>query len=297
MKRNRVIAFEPKKQLLAKARRYVDSAELFCDEHQQAVPVLLRAVKQADAELRHEIMVLLGSFAKEESVGLFYEMMCNPAESEEDRNHAAIQLSVMGSLLKDPQPLIDRLLNDVASPDTDLRLHATFALGWRGNFEAATALIERLYDDDARVQQSAVSALCNLKDDRVLKLLLERLDHGSKEQQHAILLNLWRFGRKQKEVVDTYLKFLGHAEADLRFDALACLGLLAKARDHLDDYRKCLKDLDARIRRLAVTKLAETAAEVARREFATEIEPLLNDSDMETKRAALKILGSKPRRQ
>ena len=144
MKNNRVIEFEPKKQVLAKAKQYVESIELFCQERGQAVPLLLRAMKHADGELRREIMLVLGSFAKEESVWPLYEIMADASESEEVRSDAAIQLSVMGPLLRESQPLIDRLLEDIGSSDADLRLHATFAVGWRGNFQAAIPLIERL---------------------------------------------------------------------------------------------------------------------------------------------------------
>jgi len=192
--------------------------------------------------------------------------------------------------LKDPQSLIDKILKDIASVDGDLRLHATFALGWKGNVEAGIPLIERLYDSDDRVRQTAVNALCNLRDDRILPLLLERLEHGSSEQKHSILLNLWRFTAKRQEVIDVYLKCLEHDDADMRFDALACFGLLVEVRDHLEMYRKLLKDPDPRIRGLAIKRLAEDAADAAMQAFPTDIEVLLEDPDMRVKRAALQIL-------
>ena len=293
MNNNRVIEFEPKKQLLAKAKQYVESIDLFCQEPEQAAALLLRALKHADGELRREIMLVLGSFAKEESVWPVYEIMADASQSEEVRSDAAIQLSVMGPLLRESQPLIDRLLDDIGSADADLRLHATFAVGWRGNFQAAIPLIERLYDTDERVRQTAVNALCNLKEDRILQLLLERLEHGGLEQKRTILLNLWRFRSKQEEVIEVYLKCLEHEEADVRFNALACLGLLVETRDHLEVYRRCLKDRDNRIRGLAIKRLAEDAGDTALQSFPTEIEALLEDPDMEVKRAALKILGKR----
>ena len=285
-----VIGFEPKERILAKAKQYVESVELFLDEREQAVPLLLRAIKHADQKLKTEILLLLGSFAKEQSIGPLYEMMIDPQEDEDIRNLASIQLSVMGPLLKDPQSLIDKLLKDIASADADLRLHATFALGWKGNVEAGIPLIERLYDSDNRVRQTAVNALCNLRDDRILPLLLERLEHGTSEQKHSILLNLWRFTAKRQEVIDVYLKCLEHDDADMRFDALACFGLLVEVRDYLEMYRKPLKDPDPRIRGLAIKRLAEDAAEAAMQAFPTEIETLLEDPDMKVKRAALRIL-------
>ena len=293
MNNNRVIEFEPKKQLLAKAKLYVESIERFLEERGEAVPLLLRALKHADGELGREIMLVLGSFTKEESVWPLYEIMADASQSEEVRSDAAIQLSVMGPLLRESQPLIDRLLEDIGSADAELRLHATFAVGWRGNFQAAIPLIERLYDADDRVRQTAVNALCNLKEDRILQLLRERLEHGGLEQKRTILLNLWRFDSKREEVIEVYLKCLEHDEPDVRFDALACFGLLVETRDHLEVHRKCLKDKDNRIRGLAIKKLAEDAGDAALQLFPTEIEALLEDPDMEVKRAALKILSKR----
>jgi hypothetical protein len=135
-----------------------------------------------------------------------------------------------------------------------------------------------------------VNALCNLRDDRILPLLLERLEHGTSEQKHCILLNLWRFTAKRQEVIDVYLKCLEHDDADMRFDALACFGLLVEARDHLEVYRMLLKDPDPRIRGLAIKRIAEDAADAAMQAFPTDIEVLLEDPDMRVKRAALQIL-------
>ena len=289
-KTNRVIGFDSKERILEKAENYVESVDLFIDERDQAIPLLLRALKHANGELKAEIIFVLGSFAKEQSIGPLYALMTDRTEDEEIRNHAAIQISVMGPLLKDPQPLIDSLLKDIGSADAELRLHATFALGWEGNVEAAIPLIERLYDSDDRVRQTAVNALCNLRDDRILPLLLERLEHGTSEQKHCILLNLWRFAAKRQEVIDVYLKCLEHDDPDVRFDALACLGLLVEVRNHLEVYRKLLKDADPRIRGLAIKRLAEDAADAAMQSFPTEIETLLEDPDMKVKRSALKIL-------
>jgi HEAT repeat protein len=197
---------------------------------------------------------------------------------------------VIGPLLKDPRPLAERLLKELESSDTERRLHAAFAVGWEGNVPAAIPLIERLYDSDPRVQQTAVNALCNLRDDRILDLLSDRLDKGPIEQKRAILFNLWRFYSKGEEVTRIYLKYLEHEDADLRFDALVCLGPLAETRDFFDVYRKCLKDRDVRVRELALKRLAEEAGESVLQSLRAEIEPLLDDPDMKVKKAALEIL-------
>jgi HEAT repeat protein len=290
MKKNRVIEFEPKERILEKAKKYVDSIELFFDESDQAIPLLLKALKYADKDLKREVMLVLGSFAKDEILWPLYEMMTDAAEDEDVRRDASIQLSVIGGLLKDPQPLLDRLLQELESPDAERRVNATFALGWRGNTQAAIPLIQRLYDPDERVQQTAVNALCNLRDDRILDLLVDRLNQGSLDQKRAILLNLWRFREKEPEVINVYLRYLEHDHPDVRFDALVCMGPVTEAADHLEAYRKCLKDKDTRIRELALKRLAEEAGAAALETLRFEIEPLLNDPDMKVKRAALETL-------
>ncbi|MBI4488008.1 MAG: HEAT repeat domain-containing protein [Deltaproteobacteria bacterium] len=290
MKKNRVIEFEPRERILEKAKKYIESLELFSEESDQAIPLLLRAMKHADRDLKREIMFVLGTFAKEEVVWPLYDMMTDSLENEEVRHDAAIQLSVIGPLLKDPQPLIDRLLKQIESSDAEQRLHATFAIGWEGNFQAATSLIGRLYDTDPRVQQTAVNALCNLRDNRILDLLLDRLDHGPLEQKRTILFNLWRFYAKSEEVTEVYLKYLEHEDPELRFDALVCLRPITEVRKHLEVYRKCLRDKDGRIRELALKRLAEEGGESVPKSLRAEIEALLNDPNMKVKKAALKIL-------
>jgi HEAT repeat protein len=290
MKKNHIIALEPKARMLDRARKYIESVESFLDDGDQAVALLLRAMKHADRGLKREITVVLGTFAKEQVVWPLYEIMIASSEDEEARHNAAIQLSVIGPFLKDPEPLVDRLLKEIESSDPERRLHATFAIGWKGNYQAATALIARLYDSDWRVQQTAVNALCNLRDHKIFDLLLDRLDHGPLGQKSTILYNLWRFDSRGERVKEIYFKYLEHEEPDIRFDALVCLGRITETRNYPVIYRKCLKDKDHRIRELALKRLAEETGASALDLFRAEIEVLLDDPHMKVKKAALKIL-------
>ena len=291
MKKNRVIKFDSKERILKTARNYVESMDTFFDESDRAIPLLLKAMKLADRDFKREIILLLGSFAKEAIVWPLYDLMTDSSESEEIRHDAAIQLSVIGPFLKTPQELANRLQEEIESSDAERRLHATFAMGWRGNSQAAISLVERLYDDDPRVRETAVNALCNLRDERVLDLLLDRLNHGPVEQKKVILFNLWRFDSKREKVTQVYIKCLEHEDPDLRFDALVCLGPITGVRGHVDVYRKCLQDQDSRIRELALKRLAEEPTESVLQSLRAEIESLIHDPDMKVKRAALQTLG------
>jgi HEAT repeat protein len=290
MKKSRVIKFDSKERILIKARSYVESVETFFNESEQAIPVLIKAMKLGDRDFKREIVLVLGSFAKEAVVWPLYDLMTDPAESEEIRHDAAIQLSVIGPLLKNSQPLVDRLLQEIGSVDAQRRLHAIFAIGWEGNFQAATSLVERLFDSDSEVQQTAVNALCNLRDDRILDLLLDRLSHGPFEQKRIILFNLWRFYSKREKVTQVYIKFLEHEDPELRFVALVCLKPLTDGGNYVELYRKRLTDQDSRIRALALRRLADEAAQTVLQSLRAEVDDLLNDPDMEVKRAAVTIL-------
>jgi HEAT repeat protein len=290
MKRKQPIPFDAKARLLEKARRYVESAEKFLADGEPAVSLMLRAMKHADRPLRREIMAILGSFAKNSVVEPLYGMMTDPAEDEETRHDAAIHLSVLGPLIKDSQALTERLLGLLDSAEAEQRLYATAALGWRGNYQAAIALVGRLYDTDNRVQQAAIGALCNLRDDRILELLIDRLEHGRAEERHVILLNLWRLGARGERVKEVYFQCLEHEDADVRFDALLCIRPITKVGDHVELYRKCVQDPAPKIRALALRRLADEAGESVLKSLRPEVEVALNDPDVAIKKAALEIL-------
>jgi len=285
----KIIDFESRERLFNKVESYIESIELFLEEQDKAIPLLLKALKYADQELKHEIILLLGSWAKQEVAWPLYEILTDTKENKDIRNSASIELSVIFPFLKEPQPLLDRLLEDLKSPHAELRIYAAFALGWEGNTQAAIPLIELLYDSDIRVQQTAVNALSNMRDDRIFSLMLERLEHGPFEQKRCILLNLWRFYSKHKEVISVYLTYLNHENADLRFNALVLLGSITEAKNYVSVYRRRLKDKDTRIRALALRELNE-----ANREdllgFKEEIEEMLSEPDMKVKQAAINIL-------
>lgn len=289
MDKHKVIDFESQERLLAKADRYIESMELFFQEKDRAIPVLLKALKYAHNKLKRKIILLLGGFAKQEVAWPLYQIMIDTQQDEEVRHFAAVQLSVTLPFLKERQPLIDKLLGSLKHHDPEVRMNAAFALGWEGNARAAIPLIELLYDPDIQVQQTAVNALSNLRDDRIFNLMLERLQHGPLEQQRSILYNLWRFYTRQQEVEAVYLQYLQHQDADFRLDALVLLGLVTPPEKHLTIYRKCLQDNHPRIRALALKQISVAGLERLAG-LKEEIKAMLSDPDMEVKQAAIKIL-------
>jgi HEAT repeat protein len=285
---NNLISFEPKARILEKAQAYIEDVPRFLEERERAVPILLRALKMADRRFKRRIILLLGGFAKREIVGPLYAIMKDPVEDEGVRYDASVQLAVTMPFLSDAQPLIDALLADLKSDDPELRANAAFALGWEGNVQAAIPLIELLYDPAVPVQQSAVNALANLRDDRILNLLLERLTHGPHEQKRSILYNLWRFYSKREAVIGVYQHYLKTEDDELRFDALVLLASMAEPAEFLDIYRNCLKDRDPRIREQALREMeAFDPSRLASLE--EEIRPLLKDVEPKVRQAAVEV--------
>ena len=290
MKQDNIIAFEPQKRLLEKARAYVASPALFLKDEKAAVSVLIKALRGADNEMKQRIVLLLGSAPQADVAWPLYRIMTDPDEEEEIRHTASVQLNVVSSLLEDPGPLVKQLLEILPGPDPQLRSLAAFALGWEGNERAAMALIERLYDEDSQVQATAVNALANLRDDRVFNLLVERLAHGPLDQQRSILFNLWRFSRQKETAASVYLDFLSHEDDGLRLDALALLDFVSDIRAHMDAYCRCLEDRNPRIRALALEQL-EKLGDDELSGIRDRIAGLRVDPDATVKAAATRIMG------
>lgn len=289
MSGRKVIRFESRGRLFKKAGRYIDSVELFLSEQEKAIPLLLKALKYADYELKRSIIMLLGGFAKPEVVRALFGMLIDPQEDEEIRHFASVQLSVTLPFYRERRAVVEKLLEALKSPDPEIRSHVAFALGWKGNDAAAIPLIELLYDADVQVQQAAVNALSNLRDDRIFDLMLERLRHGPQEQKRSILYNLWRFYSKHPKVVSVYLEYMGHEDPGLRLDALVLLSSITRPEEHVLEYEKCLNDANPDIRVLALKRIGETGRK-HRKRLKDKISGLLADPDNEVRRTAISLL-------
>ncbi len=290
MTQTKIIQFDPVQRILNKVGHYLEFKDKFLEDKDTAVSLLLNALKYADNELKQKIIILLGSFAKQEVAWPLYKILTNGEEIDEIRYIAALQLRVIFPVLKNPQPLIDRLLKDIDSLDTEMRIYAASALGWNGNFQAAIALTALLFDPDIDVMQAAVSALTDLGDDRILTVLLNLLKHGSVDQKRCILFNLWHLDSRQDEVLGVYLDFLDDENAELRYDALILLRAVTEPEECLEAYIRCLNDEDPRIRLLALESIGEADKEKIIN-FKKKIAAMYADPDFEVQAAAKKIMS------
>ncbi len=280
-----IIPFDLNQRLLDQAQFYIKNPSKILEEREKAVPLLLKALKAGDLELRRQIILLLCSIAKEDIYWPLYDIMKDENESDELRDQAAIHLAVIGSFLDDPQGLVRRLIADISSGDREIKTRAIMALGWEGNLMAVVPLIECMYEKDLEVQELAVNALCNLKDSRLMGLLADRIKTCSFDQKRAILFNLWRFKDKEDEVAKIYKKELESGDPALKLDILILLGQIKARPENESVYRGLLKDKSSRVRAMALERLGELGAL-----SYEELLPFLDDTSMEVKRAALMII-------
>lgn len=148
---------------LQKTLGYINDIELFLNEVDTAVPLLIGVYKKADADLKDEIIFLLGTFAHRTVSMWLYTVMTDHGEKESARRSAALQISVTAALMDNTEDLPEKLLADLESPDPVLRRLVVLALGCEGNHRAVTCLAACKKDSDPLIRKNAVAALFNIE--------------------------------------------------------------------------------------------------------------------------------------
>jgi HEAT repeat protein len=279
-----VVPFDSKERISSLVRSYLVDLNRFTREKSKAVALFLRALRVLDISVCREIFFVLGAVAKEETAMPIYELMQESDAPDEIKDYAAVHLSVIGPFLNHPQQLLSHLLSDVAHGEHERRVRAILAIGWEGNLVAALPLIDCIYDEDQEIQEVAISALCNLQERRVVRLLIDRLLTCSKDVKKAILLNLWRFLETAPEIVPLYLKELQFGDEEIKPGLIALLKQF-EMHGYEQELRGLLSHDDQEIRATAVEILARQGCLDVQ-----ELRVLVDDPAMSVKRAAIKAL-------
>ncbi len=271
------------------ARRYVDCPADLIRDGDRGVSVMLRALRHADMGLKHQIMMLLGSFAKEDAAPVFLDILMDDGEMPNTRHFAAFQLSTVIPHLEDESFYRERLLRCTLSHHPSTRTLAVTALGWPGNPGVFDTLAALLRDTSREVRMAAATSLCRLEDPRCVEPLLGMLEWGTFEEKRTVLFNIWRSGCDWDVQERIYFRFIRHRKSDLRLMALVLLKNAPPERQYTEILHDCLDDDDARIRRVALERLTSQGAD-ALAPVRGRIRELLDDSHMEIKRSALMAL-------
>ncbi len=290
MMKSTVIQFNNQERLLIKVRTYLSALDRLVQDGDEAVDLLIKSLSFADNDLKLKIVLMLGTMPYEKVAWPLYEVMTDMGLKEAIRHAAAVQMSLVGSQARYNDALVDNLLAELGQPDPVRRANAAFALGWEGNQRAVAALVDALCDNDLEVQQAAVSALSNIRDDRLFIFLADRLKRCGKEQQRCILYHLGIFTSRHKEVVQICSRYLSHNDSDLRYDALVVLDAVSDNDKPLHLYAQCLNDKDERIREQALHYLGK-ADEAHFDEVAQYINPLLKDHSPTIRQAAIRVMN------
>lgn len=146
-----------------KALLYINDVDLFLDEADTAIEVLTAVFAEADADLKDEIIFLLGTLNQPEICLWLHAILADPEQARSTRRNAALQLSVTAAALENTDELRARLLSDINHPDPVARHLVVLALGWEGNQKSVTAIARLTTDTDAFVRQAATEALSQIK--------------------------------------------------------------------------------------------------------------------------------------
>ncbi len=286
---DKIIRFDGQERLLTKVRAYLSALDDLVSDGDHGVELLLNAFQIADEDLKVKIVIMLGTVARPRVVWALLDIMRDVYQSENVRQAAAIQISVMGAALEEKDALVAQLLRDLEADVPFVRANAAFALGWEGNLQAAPDLIDCLSDEDIEVQQAAVNALSNLRDESLFVMLAQRLQKGAKEQQRSILYNLSHFPSRYGEAAQICRTFLHHSDPDLRYDALVVLNILSDPAGELAIFEHSLDDADARIRELALMRLS--AVERSKlKGIMPKIRRLVSDPQARVRQAATRLV-------
>lgn len=285
-----VIPFNNQERVLSKVRSYLSALDRLVQDGEEAVDLLVSALGFADNDLKLKIVLMLGTMPYHLVAWPLYKVMSDIGLNESIRHAAAVQLSLVGAQTRDNDALVDNLLADLGHPDPTIRANAAFALGWEGNQRAVPGLVDALCDKDMEVQQAAVSALSNIRDDRLFVFLADRLKRGGKEQQRCILYHLGEFSSRRKDVERICTRYLTHIDPDLRYDALVVLDAISFDDKPLHLYATCLHDKDERIREQALHYLAK-ADDQHLDEVVQHVHPLLTDHSPTIRQAAIRLMN------
>ncbi len=289
--RDKVIPFNAEGRMLAKARSYLSAMDKMIEDGGRAIDLLVKALDVAENDLKLKIVLMLGTMADSQVIMPLYKIMANPLQNENLRHAAAVQLSLVGGMVPAAEAdiLVDHLISDLHFSDPQKRANAAFALGWEGNQRAVPYLVELLCDTDIEVQQAAVSALSNIRDEKLFFFLADRLSRGSKEQQRCILYHLGCFSSKQQEVVKICASYLNHEDPDLRYDALVVLDAVSNPQKPVNLYLRCLDDSDVRLREQALVYLTSIDNDRLKG-IEVRVRPLLKDPSTNIRQAAVRLM-------
>ncbi len=187
-----------------------------------AVPLLMKALKEAEPVIRSEAAFVLGRIGRKEAVAPLIEALSDA--DARVRTNAAYALGE----LSDPKSMAP-LIKALSDADALVRANACFALGHVGDPKAAPDLVKALADPDENVRNFAASALGTTKETKALPALawvaLKDTSSGARALAAASMGTLG-----DKHACDTLVGLLDDKEYVVRARAIEALVALVNDR-------------------------------------------------------------------
>ncbi len=258
----------------------------------EAVPVLITALKDQDADVRGSAAYALGEIGKEAVPTLIAAL-----EDQEvfARSSAAYALGKIGKEAKEAVPALIKALED---QDANVRSSAVRALGEivPGAKEAVLPLIGTLEDQDANVRSSAVRALGKIgpgAKEAVPALIAALKDHELNYSNRLTSFPSYTveaLGKIGKESTLALIEALKDQDSSIRQYAVSALGEIGPgAKEAVPALIEALKDQDSFVRRFAAGALGRIGPEA--KEAVPALIEALKDQDSRIRRSAVSALG------
>jgi len=192
----------------------------------EAVPPLLAAAQDSDAEVREEVVKALGVLRDEQAITMLLTTIRDPAESVREESLFAL-LNLYGEpgkefvvtrLAKGAYRKMNPFSDQVGTDPTVIEPYVKVAPA------VIDGIAERLIDSSLSIRLDAAKALGILKAHSALPKMLEAMKTGDSNLRIAILRSLYKI--KDPSVDEQILPYLNDSEKDVRDETILTLGLL-----------------------------------------------------------------------
>ncbi|MBL8155592.1 MAG: HEAT repeat domain-containing protein [Anaerolineae bacterium] len=179
---------------------------------------LIAQLQDAQPNVRSKAALGLGQLGDPQAIEALIGTLCHDPELnvQEDATWALVRIGAAA---------VEPLIHALSDPSAAARHNAAHTLGKIGDGRAVDGLIGALRDGDAPVRLKAAYALGQIGDGRAAQGLVDLLADPDLNVRWMAVEVLERL-----KAVEAVLPALGHAEADVREQAAAILGLIGDRR-------------------------------------------------------------------
>ncbi|MBT9316287.1 HEAT repeat domain-containing protein [Leptothoe spongobia] len=242
-----------------------------------AIPGLLKALEDSDTDVRWCAAEALGQIGSEAAIPGLLKALEDSDTSVCRR--AAEALGQIGS-----EAAIPGLLKALEDANNDVRWRATEALGQIGSEAAIPGLLKALEDSDTDVRWWAAEALGQIGSEAAIPGLPKALEHSDTDVRRRAGEALGQIG--SEAAIPGLLKALEHSDTDVRWCAAEALGQIS-SEAAIPGLLKALEHSDTDVRRRSAEALGQIGSEAA----IPGLLKALEDSDTDVRWWAAEALG------